>query len=103
MGLLQHEEDHAVTIYVGHLAQLRLQPAVTIDVSNQLWHDMIGCGAEARDLRVTRQSNIIPLKAYKMLNVIIRDIMANLIRPFKNTVKGPERKRTHVCGFDPQE
>lgn len=39
--------DH---LYVGHLAQLRPEPPVTIDVSNQLWHDKIGCRAEARDL-----------------------------------------------------
>lgn len=39
--------DH---LYVGHLAQSRPELPVTIDVSNQLWCDMIGCGAESRDL-----------------------------------------------------
>ena len=37
-------------LYVGHLALLGVEPPVTIDVSNQLWHDEIGSRAEARDL-----------------------------------------------------
>lgn len=39
--------DH---VYVGHLAQLGPELPVTGDVSNQLWRDMIGRGAESRDL-----------------------------------------------------
>lgn len=39
--------DH---LYVGHFAQSRPELPVTTDVSNQLWHDMMRHGAEARDL-----------------------------------------------------
>lgn len=57
--------DH---LYVGHLAQLGPKSPVTINMSNQLWHDMIGSRAEATEISpVKTESNINELGGHKAL------------------------------------